>query len=315
MVTMVAYKPPVLLATSHLETIFPALLRKVPGIAYERERITTPDHDFLDLDWLRQGSGKLVIVSHGLEGNSDRAYVRGMAKCFFQQQFDVLAWNYRGCSGEMNRKLRFYHSGATDDLDFVVRHAITMGYREIFLIGFSLGGNLTLKYLGEQGNLLHPAIRKAVAFSVPLNLKTSCDKISTPGNWIYSQRFLTSLKKKVLEKSRLLPELDTTPLSKINSLLAFDDLYTAPLHGFKNALHYYEQCSSIRFIETSQRPVLVVNAKNDPFLSPDCFPSWVQNPNVTFEYPERGGHVGFTLFTENGLYWSELRALDFLQNL
>jgi uncharacterized protein len=312
---MVSYQPPAILFASHLETIYPALFRTVSGIAYERERITTPDHDFLDLDWLKQGAEKLVIISHGLEGNSGRSYIRGMAKIFYTQGYDVLAWNYRGCSGEMNRKIRFYHSGATDDLDFTIRHATTLGYKEINLIGFSLGGNLTLKYMGEQGANLPPQIKKAVAFSVPLNLKTSCEKISAPANWIYSQRFLKSLTKKVVEKAKLISELDTTPLSGVKTLLEFDDAFTAPIHGFKNAIDYYEQCSAIRFLSTIQRPALIVNALNDPFLSPECYPAqFTDHPYLTLEYPKRGGHVGFALFAKNGLYWSELRALKFIQD-
>lgn len=312
---MEPYKAPTLLFGSHLETIFPSLFRKVEGITYSRERVTTPDHDFLDLDWLRQGSKKLVIISHGLEGNSDRAYVRGMAKIFFNYGFDVLAWNYRGCSGEMNRKIRFYHSGATDDLDFTIRHTASLGYDEINLVGFSLGGNLTLKYLGEKGDALNPIIKKAATFSVPLNLKTSCEKISAPSNWIYSQRFLKSLKKKVVDKSKLISEINTEPLDRIKTLLEFDNVYTAPLHGFRDAVDYYDQCSAIRFLSNIKRPTLVVNALNDPFLSPDCYPTnFANQPYLTFEYPNRGGHVGFSLFAKNGLYWSELRALHFIQS-
>jgi uncharacterized protein len=312
---MEPYKAPSLLFGSHLETIYPSLFRKVEGITYVRERVTTPDHDFLDLDWLPQGSKKLVIISHGLEGNSDRAYVRGMAKIFFNHGFDVLAWNYRGCSGEMNRTIRFYHSGATDDLDFVIRHAASLGYDEINLIGFSLGGNLTLKYLGEKGDALNLIIKKAATFSVPLNLKTSCEKISAPSNWIYSQRFLKSLKKKVVDKSKLISEINTEPLDRIKTLLEFDNAYTAPLHGFRDAVDYYEQCSAIRFLSNIKRPALVVNALNDPFLSPDCYPTdFATHPYLTVEYPNRGGHVGFSLFAKNGLYWSELRALQFIQS-
>lgn len=312
---MEPYKAPALLFGSHLETIYPSLFRKVEGVIYERERITTPDHDFLDLDWMRQGSKKLVIISHGLEGSSDRAYVRGMARIFFHHGFDVLAWNYRGCSGEMNLKIRFYHSGATDDLDFTIHHAVTLGYEEINLIGFSLGGNLTLKYLGEKGEALNRLIKKAATFSVPLNLKTSCEKISSPSNWIYSQRFLKSLKKKVIDKSTLISEINTQPLDRIKTLLEFDNVYTAPLHGFRNAVDYYEQCSAIRFLSNIKRPALIVNALNDPFLSPDCYPSeFAAHPFLTLEYPNRGGHVGFSLFSKNGLYWSELRALHFIQS-
>lgn len=159
------YSPPFLLFNPHLETIYPALLRRVTLQPYQRERITTPDNDFLDLDWLKQGFKKLIIISHGLEGNTQRAYMKGMAKAGYRQGYDILTWNYRGCSEEMNKTLGFYHSGATHDLATVVGHAEASGqYTEIFLVGFSLGGNLTLKYLGEERD--RPAsLKKAVAFS------------------------------------------------------------------------------------------------------------------------------------------------------
>lgn len=297
----------------HLETIYPTLFRNVKLQAYKRERIVTPDNDFLDLDWLKQGSQKIVIISHGLEGNSHRAYMKGMAKAFYDQGFDVLAWNYRGCSGEVNKALRFYHSGATDDLSSVVDHAISKGYENLFFIGFSLGGNLTLKYAGERK--LDRRIKGVTTFSVPLDLHTSCIQISKSSNWIYSQRFVRLLKQKVKAKAAIMQGLNTDAIDEITNLMDFDDQYTAPLHGFRNAIEYYHQCSSIRFLEGIKVPALVVNAKNDPFLSKECFPTGINNPNVKFEFPDRGGHVGFTGFGRNGLYWSEQRALDFITQL
>lgn len=309
-----AYQRPRFLFTAHLETIYPALLRRVEGIKFERERIITPDDDFLDLDCVSQGSRKVVIISHGLEGNSTRAYMQGMARALFNGGFDVICWNFRGCSGEMNRKLRFYHSGATDDLDLVVKHALSKKYDEICLVGFSLGGNLTLKYLGESGQLAQ--VRRAVAFSVPVDLHASCLKISRPSNWIYSNRFLKSLKNKVIEKSKIMDGLDIKDIDKIKSLIEFDDNYTAPIHGFQNALDYYTKCSSVHFLKNIQVPTLLINAQNDPFLSESCFPEDALGGHVfvKFEKPEFGGHVGFSQFNENGLYWSELRALSFLKS-
>lgn len=308
-----AYKRPFFLFNPHLETIFPSLFRKVKLRPYQRERITTPDEDFLDLDWLKQRYEKLVIISHGLEGDTSRPYIKGMVKAMIENGYDVLTWNYRGCSGEVNKALRFYHSGATDDLATVVEHAASRGYSEINLIGFSLGGNLTLKYLGED-RVRPPQVKKAVAFSVPLDLHTSCIKISEPSNWVYSRRFLRSLRKKVLEKSRLMQDLDTSGLKKVRTLHEFDDFFTGPIHGFKDALDYYTQSSSIKFIADITIPTLVVNAKNDPFLSSECYPVDLlkDHPFVTFENPDQGGHVGFSQFSKNGLYWSEERALRFL---
>jgi hypothetical protein len=308
------YNPPFFLFNGHLETIYPALFRRVVLANYTRERIDTPDNDFLDLDWLQKDSNKLVVIQHGLEGSSFRPYIKGMAKALSSQGYDILAWNYRGCSQEMNRKLRFYHSGATDDLTVVLNHAMRKKkYNEIFLVGFSLGGNITLKYLGEKNVL--PEIKKAVVFSVPLHLESSCEQISLPSNRVYSQRFVQSLKKKILVKSRLMEGLDIRGLEKIKTLIEFDNEYTAPLHGFDNAIHYYSQCSSVFFLKNIQIPALIVNTKNDPFLSPKCFPfeDLHQHPFVKLEMPLRGGHVGFTQINKNGLYWSEQRALDWIR--
>ncbi len=287
-------------------------MRRVPLQAYTRERIATPDQDFLDLDWIKQDAGRLVIISHGLEGNSQRSYIKGMARMCLASNFDVLTWNYRGCSEEMNRELRFYHSGATDDVGVVVNHAIACGYTNITLIGFSLGGNLTLKYIGEQQP--PKEVKKAVAFSVPLDLHSSCIQISRPSNRIYSERFLKSLKKKIITKAVFRKELDIKGIDAIASLLEFDDHFTAPIHGFKNAVDYYTQSSSLQFLTRITIPALIINAQNDPFLSKDCYPTATlhDHPFVRFESPAYGGHVGFAQFNKNGLYWSEERAMEFI---
>lgn len=311
-----SYKSPSYLFNSHLQTIVPSLLRKVKHVNYFRERIETDDNDFIDLDWLFSESKKLAIISHGLEGDSNRPYVKGLAKALKESGYDVLAWNFRGCSGEINKQLRFYHSGATEDLDHVINYAlIKNNYKEIVLTGFSLGGNLTLKYLGERSNELNEVIKKAAVFSVPLNLHSSCNKISMPQNFLYSKRFLMRLKKKIQEKSMLLPEqIDIEGFKSIKTLKDFDDIYTAPLHGFKDAVSYYEACSSINFIKNIRIPTLIVNAKNDPFLSEDCFPEKevAHHPFVFLESPDEGGHCGFFSNNKSGYYWSEIRAIEFL---
>ncbi len=304
------YVRPSFLPNRHLETIYPALFRSVDLARYERERIDTPDNDFLDLDFLRQGASDLVIISHGLEGNTERSYIKGMAKAFFETGFDVLAWNYRGCSGKMNRQPRFYHSGATEDLKTVIEYVYPT-YQSISLIGFSLGGNLTLKFLGESGTT-YRKITTAIVFSVPLDLHTSCMEIMKPSNWIYHQRFLKSLKTKVLQKSIQQPTIRVDRLNSVKTLMEFDDQFTAPIHGFANAIDYYTRCSSIHFLEAIQTKTLIINAKNDPFLSRECFPDLKEHTFVRTENPLHGGHVGFAHFGGNGLYWSELRALDFI---
>ncbi len=307
------YLPPKFYFNAHLETIFPAITRRVKLMPYTRERIATPDGDFLDLDWLKNKGEELVIISHGLEGNSQKPYVRGMARAFYNRGYNVLAWNYRGCSGEINHQLRFYHSGATDDLQVVLDHAQALGYTKINLVGFSLGGNITLKYLGEMKEIA--AINKAVAISVPLNLHSSCLKISEPDNFIYSRRFLRNLKEKVRLKAKQLPnKLDTRPLKNIKTLMAFDDAYTAPIHGFKDAVDYYTKCSSLYFLQYIKVETLIINALNDPFLAADCYPieKLHHHKFVRLETPTFGGHVGFTAFNKEKMYWSEKRALGFV---
>jgi predicted alpha/beta-fold hydrolase len=309
------YRPPLLLGNGHIQTIFPVLFRTVPDVTYTRERISTRDNDFLDLDWSCQGSERLAVISHGLEGNTGRNYVKGMVRAVNLAGWDALAWNYRGCSGEPNRQLRSYHNGATDDLDWVIRHAAeSRSYDQIALIGFSLGGNLTLVYLGRD--TVHPNVSKAVVFSVPCDLAASARKLARPVNTIYMRRFLKDLHHKIKEKGKLIshPLLDDTGYEKIKDFKGFDDRYTAPMHGFKDAEDYWHSCSSLQFIESIQHPCLIINAVNDPFLTRECFPvaQANNNPFVTLKTPASGGHVGFIDFNHGGRYWSEIQAAEFL---
>ena len=155
-----SYKKPFYYWNGHWETIIPSMFRKIEGVAYQRERLELNDGDFVDLDCLKQDSSKLVIITHGLEGNSDRHYAKGMAKHFFQNGWDAIAWNCRGCSGDINRLPRFYHHGATEDLAAVVQHALDSNrYKTIVLIGFSMGGSMTLKYLGERGIAVNSTVK------------------------------------------------------------------------------------------------------------------------------------------------------------
>jgi len=307
------YDYPKWLFNGHLQTIIPGLFRSDIPLPFERERVNTPDGDFLDLDWLKQGSENLIIISHGLEGNSRRPYMAGMARQFFSNGFDVLNWNYRGCSEELNNKPIFYHSGATYDLDFIINHA-EKPYTSVYLIGFSLGGNLTLKYLGEARNKT-AKIRKAVAISVPVHLESSCQKISSGENIVYAKRFLKTLKEKVVKKAHKFPdEIPLGILRKIKTLQDFDDHYTGPLHGFKDAHDYYEQSSSLFFLEKIDVPSLILNAQNDPFLSDKCFPISLGRKldQVWMEFPKFGGHVGFSPRKSEDIYWSEKRAFEFI---
>jgi predicted alpha/beta-fold hydrolase len=312
------YSPHRLFSNGHAQTIFPALFRRVGEIEYRRQRIFTPDGDFLDLDWSCVGSNRLAILSHGLEGNSRRPYIVGMARVLNRNNWDVLAWNFRGCSGEANRTFRFYHSGATEDLHAVISCAETCGeYHQIALIGFSMGGNMTLKYLGERSLGPRSLIKKAVAISVPCDLLSGAIKMAAPVNAIYMIRFLRSLHRKIELKTRIMPgRISTSGYSSIKTFKQFDDRYTAPLHGFKSAEDYYRKASCRQFLRDIEIPTLLVNAQDDPFLDRPCYPieEANDNPHLFLEMPKFGGHVGFMEFNPLGEYWSERRALDFLDD-
>lgn len=304
------------LTNGHLETIAPSAFRKVEGVMYRRQRLELDDGDFLDLDWLVHDNDtrKLVIISHGLEGSSERHYSRGMAKYFHAHGWDALAWNCRSCSGELNRLPRFYHHGDTADLQRVIDEAYRKDYDHIALTGFSMGGSFSLKYLGEQGPRIDGRIKGAATFSVPCSLGSSAAELDKPGKRFYRNRFLKKLGKKILAKSYIYPDkLSYEGYWKINTFRQFDDTYTSPLHGFKNASDFYKTSSCDQFLEKIVVPTLIVNAANDPFLTPECYPKEIlkDHPHVHLEIPARGGHVGFSLPGSKENYM-EQRAFEFL---
>ncbi len=311
------YRAPYFFRNGHLQSIYPSLFRKLNDQFMVRERINTEDGDFLDLDWCRNNSKRLVIISHGLEGHSRRPYVVGMAKAVLDEGWDALAWNFRSCGGAMNRHLRFYHSGATDDLHRVVDYAAKTGrYDEVMLVGFSMGGNLSLVYLGTQEVKPNPIVKKAVTYSVPCDLAAGAVQLARPQNTIYMRRFLKELRGKMFEKKKMFPDaLDLGGYDEIKNFKQFDDRYTAPIHGFRDAEHYWSHCSSKHYIRDIKIPTLIVNAKDDPFLAQECYPHHEvdRNPQVTLETPATGGHVGFVSFNKNNVYWSEQRAIAFLK--
>lgn len=308
-----SFKPLPGLANGHVQTILPVLLRRVAPITREREKIETPDGDFLDLDWNREArSERLLIITHGLEGSSANASVQGMASAFHRLGWNTLAWNLRGCSGEPNRLLRTYHSGAREDLELVIDHAGHI-YHQIGLIGFSIGGNLTLKYLGDLGSAINPRIAGAVVFSVPCDLASSARELEKPVNRIYMNHFLRDLRRKIRAKATEFPgEVPTGKLERMRTFREFDGTYTAPLNGFFSAADYWAKASSKPSLIGITVPTLMISALNDPFLGPECYPSDIAetHPHLYLETPPSGGHLGFlSLNTE---YWPERRALEFL---
>lgn len=311
------YRAPGLFKNGHFSTIYSAKLRPAPKVKQHRERIKLRDGDFMDVDfsYAEKPSKKLAILVHGLEGNAQRTYIRGQAKSLKENGWDIAAINLRGCSGELNLAFQAYTAGKTDDLVDVLEYIFQKDkYSEIDLVGFSLGGNLILKYLGER-ETLPTAIKKAVAISTPVHLESSLEQLSTFNNYIYHANFLKNLKKKLRLKIEQHPEkLTALDYKKIKSLLDFDDIYTAKAHGFKNAKDYYTQNSSLQFLPNIKIPTLILNAENDSFLSPKCYPFQLaeNSKNIYLETPKHGGHVGFHV--TNKQYYSERRAYQFLSN-
>ncbi|HBH23197.1 MAG TPA: alpha/beta hydrolase [Cytophagales bacterium] len=311
-----AYRKPFYMINGHMETILPSLFRKVGGPQYSRERITTEDGDFLDIDWLLQkDSDHLAIISHGLEGSSERPYVRGVANTFYETGWNVLAWNCRSCSGEMNKTFRLYHHGATYDLSEVVRYAFKKKpFTKIVLIGFSMGGSLSLKYMGENPRVLPDEIKGAVVFSVPMRLEDSARALSSWDNAVYRKRFLKKLIRKIKIKASSFPnEYPLDGIDDVRDFAALDSKYSAPLNGFETAGDFYEYASAGNYLEYIDRPALIVNAKNDPMLPDSCYPYELagKHPFIFLETPEKGGHVGFHLKGDKS--WMEVRALEFVK--
>ena len=293
------------------------MFRRVSPVVQTRERLELADEDFMDLDWSFAHSGpskKVLVILHGLEGNAQRPYILGLARYFNQNGWDVAALNFRGCSGEINRLYNSYNAGASADLDLVISHIIAKNkYGILALNGFSLGGNLLLKYLGE-GNLLPPQLKAAVAISTPCDLHGSVKKLGEPKNRIYSRRFVKKLKEQLSLRERHFPEqLQKKSILGCKNLISIDDLYTSKAHGFENALDYYKKSSALSFIPNISTPTLLINAKNDSFLSASSSPikSAENNPDFYLEMPDYGGHVGF-LQNKKQTYTEE-RALEFIE--
>lgn len=304
------------LFNSKLQTIVPSMIRKVLPLPYERETFETSDDDFLYLDWSRVGSRQLVIVFHGLTGGSHRPYVMGMVRAMNHSGWDALAWNCRSATGELNRNLIAFHSGFTQDMKEAIQQILDSNkYDEIVLLGFSMGGNMCLKYAGEMGESIDSRIVGTIAFSVPLHLASGAARIDEPRNKIYQERFLKRLKRFMERKAERFPnDIDLEKLAEVKTLREFDDHFTAPIHGFKDAAEFYEDSASLYYLDKIARPSLIVNAANDPFLSEKSLPRQLASKldMVNLEITADGGHVGFTRKMDDSLIWSELRAVRFV---
>lgn len=319
------FKPAWWLANPHAQTVWPAFFRRQAKLLVKRERITTPDDDFLDLDWYGPDSGPLVILLHGLTGSSQSSYIMGMQSALLANSFRSVALNFRGCSGEMNRSSRCYHSGETADLNFIYQ---LLRQREpktpMAMVGYSLGGNALLKWLGEQGEEAH--LFAAVAVSVPLLLDACADRMDKGFSTFYRNRLIGELKDYIHQKLQHLRRnqrheeaeiMDALgDLTTIRSFWQYDNQVVAQLYGFKDVHDYYQQSSSRQFIKHITVNTLIIHAADDPFMTAKVIPDEAElSEAVVLEITAKGGHVGFIAGSIPGkpYYWLEKRVPAFLK--
>lgn len=318
------FRPAPLLGHPDAQTIFANLWRPRPGPPVARERWELPDGDFLELDRTTglPPDAPLAVLCHGLEGSSTAPYVRGLARALARRGVASLALNFRTCGGALNRLARTYHSGETGDLGHVVeRLAAERPARPLLVAGFSLGGNVVVKYLGERGDALPAPLRGGAALSVPFDLAASSRRLDGPGRlmWLYRERFLRRLRRKAALKAATHPgTFDAAAVARATTFAALDELMTAPLHGFASGQDYYARSSSAQFLPGVRRPLLCLSAADDPMVPAEALPVRLAaaNPAVRLVVTAHGGHTAFV----DGLpvrprFWGERTAADYLAEL
>ncbi len=316
---MQAYRAPIWLPGGDLQTIWAAVLAR-PRVDYRRERWELPDGDFIDLDWVDGRSGApLLVLFHGLEGDSDSHYARFLMAAARDRGWRGVVIHFRGCGGEPNRLARAYNAGDSEEMDWVLRRL----RREepgapLYVAAVSLGGNVLLKWLGEQGEAAASVIDGAVAISAPLDLPAAGAVLDQGFNRVYTARFLRTLKRKALAKLERFPEIyDGAAVAAARRIRDFDDLVTAPLHGFRDAEEYWRRSASKPHLKSIRLPTLVINARNDPFMPGEVLPVPEEvSDRVLLEFPDGGGHVGFVTGVFPGAYrWLPERVLGFFEGL
>ena len=313
------FEPPRWLSNAHLQTIYGAALARAPRIAFRRERWDTPDGDFVDVDFI-DGPDRTpwVHLFHGLEGSSRSPYARMLMGEARSRGWRGSVFHFRGCSGEPNRLPRAYHSGDSAEIDWALeRIRARAGAAPLYAAGVSLGGNAFAKWLGERGEAALGIVQAAAAVSAPLDLMAAGNALGEGFARVYSRHFLGSLKRGALEKLARFPGLyDAGKVRRAGSLREFDDLVTAPLHGFRDTDDYWTRASAKPLLQGVRVPLLLVNARDDPFLPARALPTERDvSSAVKLEFPEHGGHVGFVTGPFPGhIEWLPGRLLHFFEH-
>lgn len=310
-----SFKPPWWLRSPHLQTMWPTLTRRDISLNLRRERWDLPDGDFLDLDWVGEGTGPIVVLLHGINGDIHSPYLKGILRAIEQSGWRGVVMYFRGRSGTPNRLPRYYHSGDTEDLNYLVTKLQASEPETLFAgIGVSLGANVLIKWLGETGE--KNPLSCAIAISVPFELSKAAIRINSGFSRFYQWYLLRELCTMVKQKNDLFPlPIALNDLDKVRTFVEYDNKITAPLHGFKDAQDYYTKASSRQYVPMIARPTLILQAKDDPFLSPDAIPTPDELPaHVHLELTENGGHVGFVTADVpwRAKYWIEDRIIAYL---
>lgn len=319
-ITKSNFKPAWWLPNAHLQTLWSTFFRKAPDIKLNNLSLTLKDSDFIDLSVTPNIAGKtsdkpIVLLLHGLEGSLSSPYAKTLIKSLMDAGYGVYFMHFRGCSGEPNNVPRSYHSGETEDLQFVADYLTQRHQRKLHaIIGFSLGGNVLLKWLGEQQN--EAVTEAAIAISVPFQLADASKKMNHGFSKIYQHHLISRLQRKYTDKFSIIPSPLMVDVKKLTTFYDFDHQVTAPLHGFKSADDYYQQCSSRQFIKAIKVPTLILHAEDDPFMYPDTAPTAEElSDKVELELSPSGGHVGFISgkFPWTARYWIDERVIDWLK--
>ena len=316
----VHFGPPRWLKNAHLQTLWASLVKHHPVPPLHWHRLELPDSDFVDLCSTPETAGPVVLVLHGLEGSVRSSYARAILSKLHQRGFNAVLMHFRGCSGAPNRLPRRYHFGDTGDLPEVIEF-IKARYpnRKIFIVGYSLGGNVALKWLGEQGTDADALskVRAAVAVSVPFSLHDAAQRLNSGFSRLYQWHLLGKLKKNLVRKRQLVEELvDVKAGLSSGTFYQYDDLITAPLHGFKNVNDYYNKASSLLYLRRIEIPTLILHAKDDPFMWPSTLPKLSDlSSSIQLRIEAHGGHVGFIASQHSLLRndWLETEIVGYLE--